>query len=97
MQRFIVTEEEKLKVLETYFKDGVLETFPRKEKRKFIILEEIIQQFEAEEIYSEKEINEKLKEIYPDFATIRRYLIDYRLLERNKNGTAYWVRGAERK
>lgn len=92
MQRFTVKEEEKQKILTTYFKDGLLETFPRKEKRKVVILEAIVQYFDKDEIYSEREVNEKLKMIYPDFATIRRYLIDYGMLERNKDGTAYWVK-----
>lgn len=92
VQRFTVKEEEKQKILTTYFKDGLLETFPRKEKRKVVILEAIVQYFDKDEIYSEREVNEKLKMIYPDFATIRRYLIDYGMLERNKDGTAYWVK-----
>lgn len=33
-ERYAITEEEKNRVLETYFKDGKLETFPSKEKRK---------------------------------------------------------------
>jgi len=93
--QFTVTEEERQKIWKAYFKDGIegeLETFPRKEKRKFIILQAIVQRFASGKTYSEMEVNEVLKSIYDDFATIRRYLIDYGFLERSKDGAAYWVK-----
>ncbi|MGE7601543.1 DUF2087 domain-containing protein [Peribacillus sp. NPDC097675] len=93
--RYSTTEEEKHKVLSSYFKNGMdsnLDTFPRKEKRKLIVLQNIIKHFEPSRVYSEKEINEILKMIFNDFATIRRALIDYKLMERNKDCTEYWIK-----
>ncbi|WP_407269662.1 DUF2087 domain-containing protein [Radiobacillus sp. PE A8.2] len=92
--RYAITEEEKEKVLSTYFKqgiDGQLATFPSKEKRKVIVLQNIINRFETGITYSEKEVNEILKSIYSDFATIRRYLIEYGFMKRSKDCTAYWI------
>ncbi|HLU21686.1 DUF2087 domain-containing protein [Lederbergia graminis] len=94
--RYAITETEKQKVLSTYFKDGKdgkLDTFPSKEKRKLIVLQNIIQHFKVTKIYTEKEVNEILKQIYDDFVTIRRYLIEYGFMERNKDGSEYWVKG----
>lgn len=94
--RFIILDEEREKVLGNYFKQGVngpLDVFPSKEKRKYIVLQEIIKRFEIEQIYLEKEINDILKMIHPDFATIRRYLIDYRFMKRSSDGKEYWVEG----
>lgn len=70
----------------------VLRSIPVKEKRKFICFTIIASQFEKSLIYTEKEINEILKSIYPlDYAIIRRYLIDYKFLSREDNGRSYWV------
>ncbi|GIN74195.1 transcriptional regulator [Bacillus sp. J14TS2] len=92
--RYAITETEKEKILSTYFKeglDGPLDTFPSKEKRKLIVLQNIMTQFEGNTVYTEKEINHILKPIYSDFATIRRYLIEYGFMKRSKDGTEYWV------
>lgn len=91
-----LTEEDKQKILANYFKDGrdgKLEVFPSKEKRKLIVLENIVSRFEVNTVYSEKEINEILKPIYTDFAIIRRSLIDYGFMERNQDCTEYWIKG----
>ena len=92
--RYVTTEEEKKKVLSAYFKEGLngqLETFPSKEKRKLIVLQNIIERFELGRTYSENEINEVLKTIYGDFATIRRALIVYGFMSRSKDGSEYWL------
>lgn len=85
------TEAEKKHTLETFFQGARLVKLPKKEKRKAIIFLELIKTFEENKIYSEKEVNEVIKAIHDDFATIRRYLIDFKLLERSVDGIAYWV------
>lgn len=90
-----LAEEEKEKILANYFKsgkNGELDVFPSKEKRKLIVLENIVNHFNLERIYSEKEVNEILKPIYTDFAIIRRSLIDYDFMERNQDCTEYWIK-----
>lgn len=94
-ERYATTEEEKEKILSTYFKqgiDGKLDIFPSKEKRKLIVLQNIMKRFEVGRKYSEKEVNEILKAIYSDFVTIRRYLIEYGFMDRSKDGFEYWIR-----
>jgi len=93
-ERFFITDIEREKVLKNYFKQGLqgpLDVFPSKEKRKYIIAQEIIKQFEVDKIYIEKEINDLLAKIYPDFATLRRFLIDYRFMTRSDDGKQYWI------
>jgi hypothetical protein len=68
-----------------------LKIFPSKEKKKYVLLGFIIELFEKDKAYSEKEVNEILKPVYKDFAIIRRYLVDYNYLDRLDNGSAYWV------
>jgi hypothetical protein len=65
-ERFTITDVEREKVLGNYFKQGLqgpLDVFPSKEKRKYIIAQEIIKQFEVDKIYIEKEINDLLATI----------------------------------
>lgn len=93
--RYAITEDEKEKVLQTYFKDGLngkLNQFPSKEKRKIIILQHILKRFEIGKQYSEREVNDILKSIFDDFATIRRYLIEYGFMDRSKDCQYYWVK-----
>ncbi|MEX3747073.1 DUF2087 domain-containing protein [Lysinibacillus xylanilyticus] len=94
-ERYAITGEEKEKVLATYFKnglDGSIESFPRKEKRKIILLQHIVTKFEVGNKYCEKEVNEILKPIYSDYVSIRRYLIEYGFLDRSDDCTTYWVK-----
>ncbi|WP_404457960.1 DUF2087 domain-containing protein [Oceanobacillus kapialis] len=93
--RYVITEEEKNKVLATYFKQGLegeLDTFPSKEKRKLIVLQNIINRFEQGRVYSEKEVNAILMAIYSDYVTIRRYLIEYGFMDRSRDCTEYWIK-----
>jgi len=90
--RFEITEEEKRKVLRTYFNEDkcVVRTFPAKEKNKIVILERLADLFEKGRTYSEKEVNQILFRTFNDISTLRRYLIEYRFLARVANGSAYW-------
>lgn len=94
-ERFAITEEENEAILHTYFKqgkDGPLTEFPKKEKRKIAILKHIALRFELNRQYTEKEVNEILKQIYSDYVTIRRYLIEYGFMERYPDCSAYWIK-----
>ena len=70
--------------------DGSLKEFPVGEKRFLVIVRYALKQFEPGRRYTEKEVNALLKRLNPDSATLRRALIDYRLLERVPNGAEYW-------
>ena len=95
--RYKVTQLENDKLLKTLFpegREGPLKTFSIKEKNKLVVLQEIVKRFQSEQIYTEKEINQILKLVYPDFATLRRYLIEYGFLDRTPEGSQYWLRNA---
>lgn len=93
--RYKVTQKDNDKLLRTFFPegtDGPLKTFSIKEKHKLVVLQEIVKRFQGERTYTEKEINQILKLVYPDFATLRRYLIEYGFLDRTPDGREYWLR-----
>lgn len=90
-----ISQEEQEDVKKKFFSksmDGMLIKLPKKEKQKLTAFHIIIKRFEIERVYSEKEINEVLKNIYADFAMLRRYLIEYKFLDRKDDGSEYWVK-----
>lgn len=92
--RYAITEKEEEEILNKYFKEGIdgpLSTFPVKEKRKLVVLKNIIKRFEYGKIYNEKEVNNILKNVYSDYVMIRRCLIDYGFMDRKNDGSEYWV------
>lgn len=91
IDKYQISEEEIKKVLNIYFKEERLIQIPKKEKKRVVLLLYISRKFQKNTYYTEKEVNEILKDVFEDFVMIRRYLIDYKLLNRNKEGTKYWV------
>jgi hypothetical protein len=84
-------------ILERFYKEGKLIAYPKVQKDREPVLGHIADLFEYEHQYSEKEINEKLKTVNPDFASLRRHLIDNEFFARehttDKEGctvTFYW-------
>ncbi len=72
---------------------GRLTAYPSKRKMKLYALIYLAQKFEAGITYTEKEINEILNcwHTFGDPATLRRELYTHRFLDRNKNGTEYFM------
>jgi hypothetical protein len=94
-ERYHITDKERKTVLSNYFNEaGQLLQFPTKEKRKIIVLTELSKLFKADKIYTEKDIKTILSRVYEDHVTIRRYLIEYGFLDRNTDGSGYWVHGS---
>lgn len=92
---FDISEQDREKVLLKYFPegtDGPLASFRMQQKHKYIVLCEIARRFEPGRTYTEKQVNELLGRVYPDYAEIRRYLVDYALLDRKQDGSEYWLR-----
>jgi len=94
-ERYALTEEEFQNLVLTYFKegpDGPLSTFPKREKRKIAILRHLMNRFTAGKRYTEKEVNAVLHAAYHDYVTLRRYLIEYGFMDREEDGSKYWVK-----
>lgn len=95
-ERYAITEEENDNIIKAYFRqgpEGPLNNFPiKKEKRKIAILRHIAKRFETRVKYTEKEVNEILKAVYGDYVQIRRYLIEYGFMERERDGSQYWIK-----
>jgi len=73
--------------------------FPKKYTDRLVLLGSIVLSLKPQKQYSEKLINENIIEwiskmadkSYLDYVTLRRYLIDFGLLERDPAGRKYYV------
>jgi hypothetical protein len=76
--------------LRSFVRDGKLESLPAKRSRRLQLLNEVAQVFEPGVRYPEDEVNSRLAAIHPDYATLRRYLVDEDLMDRVAGGGEYW-------
>lgn len=92
--RYNITEEEREKTVKAYMNEnGALIQFPAKEKKKIIILREIMKNFKHNQKYDENGINKVLKRIYnDDYVSLRRALIEYGFFDRSSSGDVYRVK-----
>lgn len=92
--RYNVTEEERIAILNKLFPYGTygkLLKFNLKEKQRYVVLREISTRFQSGQIYTEAEVNEILKGVYDDYVTVRRFLIEYGFIDREPDGSKYWL------
>lgn len=73
------------KVLGDFLVGGRLKQIPAQQKKKDVVLRYLAQRFELGRAYPEQEVNFLLLEYHEDYATLRRALVDGRLMER-ENG-----------
>ena len=79
------------KVLRDYTESGQLSHIPAKEKKWLVILRWLSTKFEPGIRYSEKQVNAILTEVYDDYATMRRDLIGFGFMRRERGGGDYWL------
>lgn len=78
-------------VLRACTENGVMTHIPRARKKLLIILRWLATKFEVDRRYIGSEVNEILKAAYPeDYVSLRRDLVDFRYLRREKDGSTYW-------
>ena len=71
--------------------EGRLHTIPSKHGKLLVVLDFLAQRFEPGVKYPEARVNQILGEVHPDFAALRRYLVENSFLDRADN--IYWRSG----
>lgn len=71
--------------------DGRLVHMPTKRSKRLDLLDHLAQRFEPGRRYSEREVNALLVDVWDDYVTLRRYLVDERFLDRADG--EYWRSG----
>jgi DNA-binding transcriptional ArsR family regulator len=69
-------------------RDGSLKGIPAQQKKLQAILRHIVKEFEMSRQYTEKQVNETLARFHADTASLRRAMIDYKLMQRADG--KYW-------
>ena len=68
--------------LDRFIRNGKLLTIPKSRDDRLLVLEHTANMFEFDRRYTETEVNIQLGMLHPDFAALRRYLVDYGFLAR---------------
>jgi hypothetical protein len=71
--------------------DGRLRTIPSKHSKLLVVLDRLAQEFEPGQTYPEAEVNQVLRRFHPDYAALRRYLVENGFMTREDN--VYWRSG----
>ena len=83
--------EDDKQVLRTYTSGGRLVQIPTREKRWLVILRWLVTLFEPGVRYTEKEVNAILTRVNEDYALLRRDLVEYGFMRRERGGGDYWL------
>ncbi|WP_168628074.1 DUF2087 domain-containing protein [Cryobacterium sp. BB307] len=76
--------------VDRFIVDGRIAQYPARPTERLEVLRWAVgTAVTPDEVLTESEVNERLAELTDDFATLRRYLVDARLLERTPSGTSY--------
>jgi hypothetical protein len=80
--------DDRRKVLDVFVRDGRITSLPASRSKRLVVLDWLAQDFEPGQRYSETRVNAILERRHPDVATLRRYLVDDDLLDRDSG--EYW-------
>ena len=70
--------------------DGRITAFPVQEKKFLVLVRYVLKAFEPGVKYTEKRVNQILKEYNEDTARLRRSLVEYKYMAREGGGGKYW-------
>ncbi|MGE5073868.1 MAG: DUF2087 domain-containing protein [Anaerolineae bacterium] len=88
------TDPADARVLSAFLKTPLpVRQLPAQASRLEVVLKHIASAFEPGVNYTEKEVNTIARRFHPDAATVRRYLVDAGLLQRESDGSRYWRPG----
>ena len=79
------------RILRIFVQDGKLVQIPAVHRKRLVVLDWLANMFEPGQAYPESEVNERLSAVHPDYAALRRYLVDAEFLHRRDG--FYWRAG----
>jgi hypothetical protein len=84
------------KVLRDYTVNGQIEQLPSKQKKLLVILRWLATLFKPDTFYTEKEVNAIISAVHEaDYVGLRRDLISWGYLRRERGGGCYWLTPAD--
>lgn len=73
------------KVLSSFVEGDLIKEIPASRKKRIIILKWLVQKFEFDRLYPEQELNQIIKPIHSDTATLRREMVGYNMMTRDNS------------
>ena len=84
--------EERDRVLQNFVDvAGRLTAIPVQRKKRLAVLHWLVEDFQPGRLYAEAEVNRVIARRNPDFASLRRFLVDEELMQRRRS--VYWRTG----
>ena len=83
--------EDVSRVLRAFIRDDHLLSVPTSKTKRLVVLDHLVQDFEPGVRYTEKRVNLILGRWYPDYISLRRWMVDEGFLERQRG--EYWRSG----
>jgi hypothetical protein len=78
-------------IVRRFVRAGRLTVIPARRSKRRLVLDWLAQEFEPGRVYPEATVNNMLTRYHPDFAALRRYLVDEGFMERRQG--FYWRAG----
>ncbi|MCF7859361.1 MAG: DUF2087 domain-containing protein [Candidatus Cloacimonetes bacterium] len=75
----------KKKVLKSFMEDGRIRQIPAQKQKRWIVFEQILNEFEYGKKYTESQVNEIIEKYNADYCMIRRSFIEERVMTRQDN------------
>ena len=72
------------KVKRVFWRDGLIVALPSQLKKRKVLLDLLLEDFEPGRSYTEQEVNFMILDHYDDYCTIRREMVEMGLLRREK-------------
>ena len=92
-QARVEVEDDVGRVLREFFDRDRLRSIPAQRKKRVVVLRELLKRFVPERRYAEREVNEILGRAHEDVATLRRELVMYGFMNRERG--EYWLAASE--
>lgn len=85
--------ENQIKISQFLDSEGKITQLPRKQQTKYAVLEYLAGKFEPNCDYSERQVNAICDEwhTFGDCFILRRELVDNKLINRERDGSRYWL------
>lgn len=85
------TDRARAAIFTAFFVGGRLQAVPVKRSKRLVVLDHLARAFEPGVRYPESEVNVRLQAFHPDYAMLRRYLVDEDFMTRDHG--IYWRTG----
>ena len=79
------------RILRAFVREGRITVLPAKLSKRLVLLDHVARLFEPGLRYPEPVVNRRLRQVYDDYVTLRRYLVDAGFLSRAEG--LYWRSG----